>query len=657
MSKGLYRRLAAKNIKSNKNIYLPFFICAVAMVALFYMMSAMCYGVANSSFYGQASVKLVLDFGEKICGGFGFFVILYTNSYLVKCRSRELGLYSILGMEKKHINRVLFWELFQIGALSLVAGLGLGISFSKLMTLLMENIIKIKGCIPFGIWLRPIAVTVILFAVVFAISIVGNCIRVGRLKPMDLMRSGKTGEKEPKANWVLAILGVVCLGAGYYIAITTESPLKALELFAAAVVLVIVGTYFVFVSGMVALLKLLKKNPSYYYKKNHFITVSGLIYRMKHNAVGLANICILSTAVLVLMFSTIALYVGSEDSIESKYPNDVRLVGYKYASETEVDYDRFDHELSEQIIHERAEEYNVEVLDEAYGFHAVLICEFDGEEYKETGDIMNGFVTVNVLTLDEYNRMTGEAKELAPNEVFYCSNVDDDMMGHDFSINGCSYKVAGILKEQVNGDLNVSDGVATVVVRDTSEMEKFVTTFLVYEYSFDTKGSTEDVSAMCRAIDQDFAGDKVFPHYSFMESKADMRTEIYTLFGSLFFIGTFIGLMFITTTAMIIYYKQVSEGNEDREKFQIMRKVGMSDEEIKDTIRSQVLTIFLLPIVFAVIHIICAFSAIRKIMVLFAINNVGLLVGCLVATVLVYLIIYVAIYKLTARSYYKCLML
>lgn len=658
MNKGMYRKLALKNIKSNQNTYLPFGICAVTMVALFYMMSVISYSVDNSEFTGQSFVSSILHFGEIICGGFGFFIIMYTNSFLVKRRSKELGLYSILGMEKKHISRVLFWEIFFVAITSILLGLIIGMSFSRLILLLMENIIKAGVTLQFGIWLLPIVITVLLFIIVFAVSILGNTLRVFKLRPMELMRSSKVGEKEPKANWVLAVLGVICLAAGYYISITTENPVSAVVMFFVAVVLVIVGTYFIFVSGMVALLKILKKNPHYYYKKNHFITVSGLIYRMKHNAVGLANICVLSTAVLVVMFTTISLYAGTEDTLSSRFKKDVRFVAYKLIDETDTGYEKYDASKVSAKLHEIAEEHGVSVSNESWCFVASETCTFDGSEYTYTSDYLSDNIMVNVLTLDKYNEATGQNLSLAENEVLYYSTAVENPENNIFAINGVCFNIVGEFEENsvAFDESNISGGYTTVVVKDQPQMDRIIKGHVTFEYLFDVDGDEEAVLEFCEDVNKTFNAKEIVPHFLYADNIFKTRQDIYGLYGSLFFIGVFVGLMFMTTTAMIIYYKQISEGTEDREKFQIMRKVGMSDKEIKATIRSQVLTIFMLPIVFATIHVLVAFTEIRRILQLMIVADMSLLASCFGATVLIYLLIYVAIYRVTAKSYYRCLM-
>ena len=660
----MFNKLAIQNIRNNKNTFGPFALCTATMVALFYMILSITRQVQKGGFYGADAMNQVMVFGCWVCGIFSVMVILYTNNFMIKKRSKELGLYSMLGMDKKHISKVLFWEMVDSGLASILAGLAVGLSFSKLVFMGMEKLIKLNTGIKFTIEARPIIMTVSVFVSVFAIAIIFNFIRVFRMKPIELMRSTSFGEKEPKANWFIAILGIACLAIGYYIAITTENPIKAMSMFFIAVLFVIAGTYFTFISSAVAILKLLKKNKNYFYKKNHFVTISGLIYRMKANAVGLANICILSTAVLVILFSTSALLIGTEESINNIYPEDVFVSCGNVSGKTDsIDVKKF-----EQVAKKNLSTNNLSIKDVEYKFFSSVVAKFDGNTLiaTEQMDDFDNMSFIYIASAEDFSRKIGKEILLAEDEFLWYSSVDREFKNQELVIGNKKMKMAGKLEDKyaMNDNVTIINETATMIVKDLATVENLTKSMnkmfgdkgivMRFSYSYNLDGSIQDKTTYGKTLDKEFK--KVIPEVDSVSCKNNIRQDYINLYGSLFFIGIFIGIMFLVTTVMIIYYKQISEGYEDREKFQILKKVGMSDREIKGTIRSQILTVFFIPIIVAVIHIVAAFKAIQRIMIIFGITSLQLLIVCLVATVLVYIVVYALIYGVTARSYYKCLM-
>ena len=443
MNKKLFRKLAVQNIKANRTTFLPFILCTITMVGMFYMLNAISYQVNINRFSGSTTMRTILEFGKSVCGIFSFFVILYTNSFVMKRRAKELGLYSMLGMNKRHIGKVVFWELGISGGISIVSGLGLGMLFSKFMFLLLEAMLDLNTGIKFTIVAEPIFSTLALFVGIFALGIIFNFIRVLRLKPIELMRSTRTGEVEPKTKWIMAIAGVVCLGIGYYMAVTIENPVTAISLFFVAALLVIAGTYFTFVSVSIVILKALKKNKKFFYNKKHFITVSGLIYRMKQNAVGLANICVLSTAVLVIMFSTVALYIGSEDAIASQYPIDTDIGFYWHEEDFDKGASIFDEKVIGEIVSNRAKKYNVQVKDVQYGFSYISTGVAKGNEFESVSFFNDNIAMTDLITVDNYNRITGENITLEDDEVLMSTKLDDFDAEKEMIYNGKKYKVKG----------------------------------------------------------------------------------------------------------------------------------------------------------------------------------------------------------------------
>lgn len=698
----LYMKLAFHNIRKNKNTFMPFCITCTTMTAMFYMLNSIASNIVDGSFYGATTIRAMLGLGQVVCAIIAVVVIFYTNSFLMKRRTKELGLYSVLGLEKKHIRRVLFWEIIQIGMFSTALGLLLGIIFTKVGFLILLNLIGIQSKIEYHLIPQDILYTLALFAGTYVGVILYNGFRMFFLKPIDLLKSYNTGEKEPKLKLISAILGFICLGIGYYIAIATENVIDAISLFFVAVLFVIAGTYLLFTSGSIALLKLLKKNKKYYYHKTHFITVSGMIYRMKQNAVGLATICILSTMVLVTLSTTFSLYVGAEDEIRNVYPRDVTIQAYaEYAELPDRGYVLYEGDVPDaeaaapeqstmqylilnndpQIIQETtariAEKMNVSMVDPK-AYYTV----------NSTGILMNGEVTnyyydggevitdINGYTLQGFESFAeGEYEELEPlqkGEVYvYCMNpsvipeLEKVLAREELTVKAVLDEVPDRLQEQVNGQGYIGYEGAVVVTSDVDELGRLGKAIarttnsgdLMYYnvdfcYEFDLRGDRDAVRAYSEKCTTALYEAQA-NHLSGMNYYYENRDEMLMLYGSLFFIGIFLGMLFLMTTVLIIYYKQITEGYDDRTRFTIMENVGMSKREVKKVIRNQILTVFFLPILLAVTHICFAFNIIRRMMMALNLTNVPLFVLCTIGTVVVFCIIYAVVYSLTAKAYYR----
>lgn len=668
MNKGLYGKLALQNIKKNKNTFLPFSLSCTAMVALFYMLSSIKEQAGENLFVGAGTMQLILQFGVVVCGVFSLFVIFYTNSFLLKRRSKEFGLYSILGMEKRHIGKVVFWEIAITGIFSIAAGIIAGILFSKLMFMVLLKLLYLKTDFAFAILPQSIFLTIILFVGVFVLNMVFNNIHVQRLKPMELMNSSRVGEREPKAKWILALLGIICLGIGYYLAISTDDPIQALSVFFVAVLLVIAGTYLVFMSGSIALLQLLKMNRKYYYQKNHFITVSGLMYRMKQNALGLANICILSTGVLVVVSTTISLYVGMDDVLRTRYPKDV-ATNYLYEKDTGNDpedfQDSYDYSIIEEPLQERASQYHVTITDVEKGFYYYSVGTLIENQFTLTHEFLDNLTILDIKTLDQYQQMSGKSIKLENNEVLIYTSKGREISEDSLKITDLEYQIKGSIEEDhiKRSEYASSYGEIGIVVSDMEQMMKIRDainanmtgdgyTCIFYKYEFDLEGELTDKEAFCLNL-RDAINDTGIAHLATVENIFTVRQEFFGIYGSLFFIGIFIGTLFLITTVLIIYYKQISEGYEDKERFVIMQKVGMSNREVKSAIRSQILQVFFLPICLAIVHICFAFDIIRKILRMLNLSNATLFVWCTIATVAVFFAVYGIVYHLTAKAYYR----
>ncbi len=669
MNRGMYRRLALNNIRKNKNTFFPFSLSCIAMIAMFYMLHSIQMQADDNLFFGAGTMRTILGFGTIICGVFSLFVVFYTNSFLMKRRSKEFGLYSILGMEKKHISRVVFWEIAVVGAGSIIIGLLSGVLFSKLMFLILLKIMHLQTDFAFKISVESLLLTFVLLTALFILIMLVNNIRIFRLKPIDLMSGSHAGEREPKAKWAMAVMGVICLGAGYYLAVTTKNPIQAMGTFFVAVLFVIEGTYLVFVSGSIALLKLLKGNKNYYYQKNHFITVSGMMYRMKQNAVGLSNICILSTAVLVVLSSTVSLYAGFNDIMRTRYPKDV-MTQYLYEEEedSEDEPGHYNYSVLEPVLRARGARYHVNLkeIEQYYSYSSVGVLEANAfrPDYEGSISDMTGFVTLEVMTVEDFNSRMGSSYDVEKGKVLVYTSEDAALSEETVKIAGREYPVSGRVQEvpEVSA-LDADFGQLWLIVPDLDMMKEIRSgidsafedgayTVIYYNFNFDLEGKDEDKKAFCTDLRNEI-DETGIAHAAAIADSYTTRQELYGIYGSLFFIGIFLGALFLITTVLIIYYKQISEGYEDRERFIIMQKVGMSEREVKSVIRSQVLLVFFLPILLAVVHVCFAFEIIKKLLIIMDFTNVSLFILCTIATVAVFVIVYGIVYSLTAKAYYR----
>ena len=655
MRKFFYARLALTNIKKNGKTYYPYLLTCIGTIVMYYILHFISVNDGLEQMSGGTSLKNLLNFGTYVIAIFSVIFLFYTNSFLIKRRKKEFGLYNILGMEKKHIARMMVWETFFVSLISLIGGFVTGILASKIMFLLLLSILNFK--IPFGFYISwdSILATVILFAIIFTLTLLNNLRQIHLAKPIELIKGGQTGEKEPKTKWILTMVGVLSLAGGYYIALTTESPLNALNLFFIAVVLVIIGTYSLFTAGTIAALKMLRKNKKFYYQTKHFISVSGMIYRMKQNAAGLASICILSTAVLVMLSTTVALYIGMEDQLRTRFPRDIALTAQNVSENVSKKID--------SIISEEAKNHKITMENTIHYQYAEFPAKQNGNAFSKhspSAGSMDKIAMLNVIPLSEYNRMEKQSFQLEENEVLlytYRGEISQDTIeisGHAFQI-----------KEHL--DYLLTDGLASallvdtycLVVPDKQIIEKINTlmnenpnslTDLSYYYGFDAEGKSEDEVALTNAIEKEL---KEIVKDGSVEGAEESKESFYALYGGLFFLGIFLGALFIMATVLIIYYKQISEGFDDKHRFEIMQKVGLSKSEVKKSIRSQVLMVFFLPLLTAVIHIAFAFSVITKLLTLFNLTNMTLFTLTTSGTILIFAVFYAFVYSLTAKAYYR----
>ena len=653
MHSGLYRRLAASTLKKNARTYLPYLLSACGTVAVFYILA---YLALDS---GSGTTAFVMQLGAIVVGIFALIFLFYTNSFLIKRRKKELGLYGILGMEKRHIFRMMAYETLYCFLISVVSGLAVGLLFSKGVQLLFLHILQMP--VQWGFAFSPSAalVTVLLFAGIFFLTLLSNLRQVHISQPIELLRGSQVGEREPRANWPLAILGVVLLAAGYALAQFVNNPIWAFILFFLAVILVILGTYALFTSTSIAALKLLRRNKTYYYQTKHFISVSGMIYRMKQNAAGLASICILSTMVLVMVSTTTSLYAGMNEMF-SWYTRDFRVRAY-----TDSESGGYTPSAPSRLI---LSQQGYAPLDEQVYSSLSFATVRDGEggftfvpqdDANAMEASVDDIMQFTMLTLADYNLLSNNAYELAQGEVLLAAARGTDAFDQpQLRVFGLEFDVAANVTAP---DIYAADYMGTelyyLIVPDAHTFWQIANleiqfygnnaTYVenVYAFNVDAGASVDEqaalrtdllaqgsVSVTCTALD---------------------KQGIQEFYGSFFFLGIFLGLLFLMATAMIIYYKQISEGYDDRARFELMQKVGMTAEEIRSSVRSQVLTVFFFPLVMAGVHIVFAFKMIAMLMSLLQLTNTTLFALTTVVCFFAFAAVYALIYAITARSYYR----
>lgn len=662
--RNLYPRLAATNLKKNRRFYLPYLLACIVIVALFCIMLTL----ASDPYLGQmqhgGSVSQVLGFGVLIMALFSAIILFYTNSTFTKQRKREFAIYNILGMEKRHISYVLFWESLYTAAMALFFGLVAAGVFSKLLQLVLVRLIGGEATFGLNISLMSIGYTAVFFGALFLLLLL-NTIRIIHLSnPVQLLRAGSEGEREPRSKWILALLGAVCLAAGYIISLRTNAALYAIQYFFPAVILVIIGTYLTFIALSVVVLKALRKNRRYYYKTSHFATVSGLIYRMSRNAAGLASICILSTMVLVTVSTTVSLYKGVDAYAAVRWPQDMTLtLMTDKQTNTVPDVAPVLQVVDDAMTRSGLTQSNV------HGYRTVRFSTLrSGDALDQfTGSGVDAY-TVLVLDTEGYADLTGEQVTLAPGEAL--AWTDGKPFGDTVTICGRAFRLRQLDSFPLDSGSSIMglhtlylvvpdfDSVLDLRAQQNAYASEHGGTrsMLNYTYQFDLSGTDAEQLDALHALLSDPALESAAEAAN-VQYTTDMRADGYptlrSMYGGFLFLGFFLGFVFLFATVLIIYYKQVSEGYDDRGRFRIMQQVGMTPKEVKATIRTQVLLMFFLPLVTAAIHIAFAFPLIKQIVFAFGLQNVHLFLLCTLGTFGVFALLYTFVYLLTARTYYR----
>ena len=667
MHKGIFSRLAKQNIRNNKSIYIPYMITCIFCIAMIYMMEFLRDCPTLDQAVRQADeVRMIVFTGEIVVEIFCIIFLIYSNSFLMKRRQKEIGLYNILGLERNHIGIVMFLETIITSIGSLAGGIAAGIIGSKLALLLLLKLLHIPSVLGFYISVKGIFTCLFMFGIIFLMILFLNLAKIHLSRPVELLRGNNTGEKEPVAKWLMALIGFICLGAGYYLAVTTESPIKAITIFLLAVILVMAGTYLLFTAGSIVILKFLRRRKSFYYRTGNFISISGMLYRMKQNAIGLASICILSTGVLLMISMTVSIYFGMNDIMLNRYPYDVDM------SVTSISEDEC--QTAIEAFEKAIADNKVPVEKSVEEIYLDIVCNKNGDQIliKPANTIRNSdsVLVLSLLNQAEYERLTGISANLNDGEIFawYPSAVQKDSV----TVDETEFTVKKWLDKNplTCGEDAVSDNAVLVVTDEDfkkfdemrTEMYKGVSSApagedLTLHLGLDITGSETDkidFGTPVMEVVKDLKKNGGLSENSWITS--GIRQQEYESYyadnGSLLFIGIFLGSLFLMGTAMIIYYKQISEGYEDQKRFEIMQKVGLSRREVRSSVRRQILMVFFLPLLMAMLHITMAFPMIRRMLLLFGMTNTKLFIGCTAGTVLIFAVVYGLIYLMTARSYY-----
>ena len=674
----LYRNLAVNGIKKNSKLYFPYILTCVGMVAMYYIILFLQTCEAISKLKGATMIKTTLYFGTWVIAIFAAIFLFYTNSFLVRKRKKEFGLYNILGMNRKNIAKVLAWESLIVALISLVGGLAVGIAVSKLAELGLVNMIKGAVTYDLSVSLPGVILTLGVFCVIFILLFINTLRQIGSASAINLLHSENAGEKAPKANWAAGVIGVILLAVAYAIAVTTKNPLKAMNIFFAAVILVIIATYLLLISGSVLLCKILQKKKNYYYKPNHFVSVSSMTFRMKRNGAGLASICILATMVLVMISSTASLYFGAESSLYERYPREMNIqITRDHAKLDEIfDPDALMKEIESECKAKGGEVKNANEYE-------YVIAYADLSENKVNFNIENPATSAGIVStdnafqvlfvgIDDYNRLMNKNETLSKDEIMIYS-PKKKLNCESLTIGSREMKVTKRLDSFVStGDaaMNIVPPIY-IIVNDLDKTfesvkpsdDSTISMHYAWNCDFDTgldeNGQVEvfepirqSVSSIQKKMNEKLPDDMHGHAYS-VESRQINRDDFYGLYGGLFFLGIILSIVFLFAAVLIIYYKQISEGYEDQARFDIMQQVGMTKREIRKSINSQLLTVFFLPLLGAGLHMAFAFPIIYRILLVFNLNNISLFALTTVICFAVFALFYTAVYRLTSNAYYS----
>lgn len=670
MNKRLYAKLAFDGIRKNRQMYFPYIMTCVAMVTMYYIMSFLQISDALDNSFGSGTIRMILGLGTWVIAIFSSIFLFYTNSFLIRRRKKEFGLYNILGMGKRNIAVILFFETLIVYVFSLVTGLLIGIAFSKMAELALAHAIKGEINYRITLSLHAIYMAVILFGCIFILLFINSIRQVRHSSAVSLLKSENVGEKPPKGNVLLGVLGILLIVSGYCISVGIDNPVMALMVFFVAVLLVIVGTYLLMIAGSVMFCRLLQKNKGYYYKPEHFVSVSSMVYRMKRNGAGLASICILATMVLVMISSTTTLYTNSEDMLHIHYPSEINVrMQYSILDEGVLG----DIESVRGEIENICRENGVEPINVVSYSTATITGQIQGTLVETDRTAVNEWTTVSLsdvamfyfISADDYNRLSGSNVRLNDGETLMISskfNYKNDTIsfrdGREFTIadrvqkpkdmtTGMEYlfSVIYLVVPDVGSAVEGLD-----VLYDVTGIQRM--SFESY-YHFDTGMEKNAQTALSRSLSDEVSSEVHNYDSMVIDDRESNRDDFYSTFGGLFYLGIVLSFVFLTAAVLIIYYKQISEGYEDEKRFDIMQKVGMTKREIRRSIDSQLLTVFFLPLMLAGLHLAFAMPIVSKMLIMFGMANTKMFVITAAASFCVFALFYAVVYKITSNAYYR----
>lgn len=636
----IYNVLALEGIKKNKQLYLPYIISSVCIIAITYIVSYFCYSKTIISSVGGEVISSIMLLGYMVMALFSLIFIFYTHSFLFKRRKKEFGLYNVLGLAKKDICKIVFLDNIYVDIITIVLGLGVGILFSKFAELAYFKIVAKPYSIVFNLPTLSLMMTLICFLGIYFLILVSSIISVYKNDTIAFLKADSSGEKAPRANFLLALVGLIILAFAYYLAITIDDPVQAMLTFFFAVIMVVVATYLLFIAGSVTLCKILAHNKKYYYKLNHFISVSSMSFRMKRNGSGLASICILATMVLVMLSSTSSLYFGAKSSNKKLFP-------YEYS--INYNYDTYDElinanetitsfvELKDFKIKEKIEYHNI-------NFYLPL----EGNKVIEDSKTLD-YANMTFIDVDEYNKIYGTDYVLKDDECLLYEYIGEYKQD-SIVVGDNTYKVIDRANKMVTDYVSAVSATNNYffVVNDLEPISNSLKDICknTYIVQFDVYN---DSLSLYNLINEEYTSDTPY----FFESSLNSLSEFYNLYGSLFYLGISLSIAFVIATVCIMYYKQVVEGYEDQKRFAIMKKLGLDDRQIRKSINSQLLTVFFLPLVGALSHLLFAHPMIEKLLSLFLISDIRLFFITSIICFVSFSIAYFVIYKLTSNVYYK----
>lgn len=660
----LTSKLALSNLKQNRKLYYPFALSVILTTMILYSFIALASTPHLEASYGGRTARSVLGFGSFVVQLVVIILVVYANGYVMKNRSKELGLYSVLGMEKKHLLVMTLWELLFFYILTVGAGLGLGLLFDRLIFALLLKCMGLPVVIQSTFQIGAVFKTLLGLAIAFGLILLLNSFRLMRYSSLHLMQQKKAGEKKGRFLLVQTLLGLGLLGIAFYLALTAERPVAAVQGFFIAVILVILASYLLFNAGSITFLRMLKGRRSYYYKPENFISVSNLIARMRKNATGLATISILSTMVLVTLTGSLNLFIGGQNYLDTVYPSDYMISVGHMTSDAETEPVIEDVQAQIKKIADATHLSDYQVTQTTYWSAEIRkingkVLEVNDQSTPATGQELKTEGVVNFFDQATYEQLTGQKVDLGENEILAYGYQYPGRLDSQLEINGKTFTIkqkldSNFIQGKIPQDALFQHQMGLyLVLPDLNQLDLKVDKNL--EFSITAKDK-ENSAFLAGVIKELHSTDKMSQYGATYFSGYDrysIEKEWRESAGTVLFIGVFLSVIFLLATVLVIYYKQISEGYEDRENFVILQQVGLDQKQTATTIRKQILTVFFLPLFFSFLYLGVAYKMIAKIVAILGANNAGLVLQTTLSICAVFFISYVLVFLLTSRSYRK----